>query len=142
MRTSLTDLPQDAAGACHITSDGCGDDASIGRSDSTAGCRTCSSALNEGLRCGTEPGPGDAAMLAGLDRGDATALNDGVEGCAGDMPLLLGRRTATDFSVAAELLASSCRRHISFTLIVFSVPAKNAPSHTSAIHMLQHTRIK
>jgi len=82
-----TSLPQDGAGECHVTSDGCAGDASTGRSDSTASCRTCSSAPNEGLRCGTEPGPGDGAMLAGLDRGDATATNDGVEGAAGDVPL-------------------------------------------------------
>jgi len=76
-------------------------------------------------------------MLAGLDSGDATALNDGVAGAegdknggvqggAGDMPLPPGWPTAADadLSVAADVLASSCRRQISFTLIVFSEPAE------------------
>jgi len=36
-------------------------------------------------------GPGDWAMLARLDRGDAAGvLNDGVEGAAGDLPLAAG----------------------------------------------------
>jgi len=78
MRPSLPLL----LGACHVTSDGCIDAASASRNDS--GCRICSSATNEGLRCGTEPGPGDGQMLAGLDSGDATALNDGVAGAEGD----------------------------------------------------------
>lgn len=104
------------------------DDAAAGDlSDSTTARRACSSA---GLRA-----LGDAAMFAVLVCGDVTALCDGVNGV--DTPPLLSSLPAAavhlSLAAAADDLASSWRRHSSFTCTVLSAPAATQiqSTHTS-----------